>query len=139
TSTAASTAARIRAAAPSASASSPRSNREPTRSETMTIFRKHRVLCGTALTVAAAVVTWGCKDLLESAATPQGALNESTLANATGVEGSLIASYRALDCTDSNFAFGGCSASNWGLGSVPSDDAYKGSEAQDFPDMTDVE
>ncbi|AHG89785.1 RagB/SusD domain-containing protein [Gemmatirosa kalamazoonensis] len=105
----------------------------------MNIFTKHPALCRTALALAAVAITWGCKDLLETSATPQGALNESTLANLTGVEGSLIAAYRALDCTDSNFAFGGCSASNWGLGSVPSDDAYKGSEAQDFPDMTDIE
>jgi hypothetical protein len=105
----------------------------------MNRITKYPALTGTAVLLLAGAAAYGCKDILESEATPQAALNEQTLSNLTGVEGSLIATYRALDCTTSNFAFGGCSASNWGLGSVPSDDAYKGSEAQDFPDMTDVE
>src|SRR5256884_2223471 len=82
-------------------------------------------------------VTYSCKDFLN--ALPQGVLNQATLTNAAGVEGSLIAAYRALDCTNSTNADWGCAASDWAFGSVPSDEAYKGSEASDQPGVTDLE
>lgn len=84
-------------------------------------------------------VLYGCNDFLERAAAPQGTLNEQSLATRQGVEGSLIAAYRALDW---NFGVGGAwgnAASNWVWGSVTSDDAYKGSEASDQPSINDIE
>ena len=66
-------------------------------------------------------------------------MDEATLTNRTGVEGSLIAAYRALDWHDGVSGNWGCAASNWVWGSVMSDDAYKGSEASDQPAINDIE
>jgi len=63
----------------------------------------------------------------------QGNLDATTLANQAGVEGNLIAAYALLDGT----LDGG--GSNWKLGSVSSDDAYKGSEPGDNQASTDIE
>ena len=48
----------------------------------------------------------------------------------------LIAAYRALDCTNGVGGNWGTAASNWVWGSVTSDDAYKGSESTDQPEST---
>ncbi|HVE79831.1 MAG TPA: RagB/SusD family nutrient uptake outer membrane protein [Gemmatimonadaceae bacterium] len=98
-----------------------------------------RVQLGAAAVGLGALTLYGCKDFLQEAAAPQGTLNEGTLATPAGVEGSLIAAYRTLDCTDQTAANWGCAASNWVWGSVTSDDAYKGSEASDQPAINDVE
>src|SRR5687767_7529183 len=81
---------------------------------------------------------YGCKDFLADAAAPQAALNELTLANAAGVEGTLIAAYRALDYSNGVGGTQGSAASNWIWGSVTSDDAYKGSESSDATGINDV-
>src|SRR5687768_8217948 len=100
---------------------------------------KHPLLRGTALTVIAAGSLYGCKDFLTEAAAPQGTLNEQTLANRAGVEGNLIAAYRALDHNQGVGGNWGNTASNWVWGSVTSDDAYKGSEASDQPNINSIE
>ena len=104
----------------------------------MKIVSKHPLVFAVTL-LAAVAAGWGCKDFLEKASEPQGTLDEKTLTNKAGVEGSLIAAYRALDCTNSTNANWGCAASNWVWGSVTSDDAYKGSEASDQPNINDIE
>ncbi len=85
--------------------------------------------------VAMAGVTYGCRDFLSTQ--PQGQLNELTLANAAGVEATLIGAYRYLG------AAGCCgwaaSPTNWAYGSITSDDAYKGSEASDQTDANFLE
>src|SRR6266566_4098279 len=103
----------------------------------MNTLNRHRLLVGTGFLILLGGVTYSCKDFLN--AVPQGTLNQATLTNAAGVEGSLIAAYRALDCTNSTNADWGCAASDWPFGSVPSDEAYKGSEASDQPGVTDLE
>src|SRR2546426_2275270 len=103
----------------------------------MNTLNRHRLLVGTGFLILFGGVTYSCKDFLN--ALPQGVLNQATLTNAAGVEGSLIAAYRALDCTNSTNADWGCAASDWAFGSVPSDEAYKGSEASDQPGVTDLE
>ena len=96
------------------------------------------MLLGTAMFLAAGSL-FGCKEsFLTDAATPQGVLDAGVLANAAGVEGNLIAAYRQVDVTTGVGGFGGA-ASNWVLGSVLSDDAYKGSDATDFTAITDLE
>jgi starch-binding outer membrane protein, SusD/RagB family len=59
---------------------------------------------------------------------PQGALNNSVLANQTGVEGLLIGAYHMVSgqggAAGTNW---GAAASNWVYGSVCADDSYKGS------------
>jgi hypothetical protein len=103
----------------------------------MNTLNRHRLLVGIGFLILLGGVTYSCKDFLN--AVPQGTLNQATLTNAAGVEGSLIAAYRALDCTNSTNSDWGCAASNWPFGSVPSDEAYKGSEASDQPGVTDLE
>jgi starch-binding outer membrane protein, SusD/RagB family len=107
--------------------------------ETMKIVSKHPVLLWSASLMLASVALYGCKDFLSDAAAPQGTLNEQTLATATGVEGNLIAAYRALDWNNGVGGAWGNAASNWVWGSVASDDAYKGSEASDQPPIDQVE
>jgi hypothetical protein len=104
----------------------------------MRLMTRHRWLTGTAAAILASATLYGCKDFLNSNASPQGALDQSTLMNQAGVEGTLIAAYRQLDCTTSSGAWG-CAASNWVWGSATSDDAYKGSEATDQPPVDDIE
>jgi starch-binding outer membrane protein, SusD/RagB family len=104
----------------------------------MEIVSKHRVLAGMAVAILSAATLYGCKDFLNSAATAQGTLEDKALLNKAGVEGTLIAAYRQLDCTSSSGAWG-CAASNWVWGSATSDDAYKGSEATDQPPIDQIE
>jgi hypothetical protein len=96
-------------------------------------------LTGTAMAIAATVTLYGCKDFLNSNASPQGTLDEATLRTQPGVEGTLIAAYRQLDCSNSTNSNWGCAVSNWAFGSATSDDAYKGSEATDQPPVDQLE
>ena len=57
----------------------------------MKIVSRNPLLVGTALAVLAGATLYGCKDFLSTNAAPQGTLDESTLANKAGVEGTLIA------------------------------------------------
>ncbi len=88
--------------------------------------------------VAASIVAYACnKDFLDKA--PLGSLDPSNLANSAGVRGLLIGAYSLLD------GFGGAGAgwesagSNWVYGGVASDDAYKGSDPGDQPDIVPIE
>lgn len=94
---------------------------------------KHPLVLGTATAILVVATLYGCKDFLNKNAEPQGTLNEQTLANRTGVEGTLVGAYRKLD------GGWGAAASNWVWASVTSDDAYKGSEASDQPPINDIE
>jgi hypothetical protein len=100
---------------------------------------KHPVVIGTALLSLVSAGLYGCKDFLDAASTPQGTLDEGTLANAKGVEGSLIAAYRTLDCTSATQNEWGCAASNWVWGSTISDDAVVGSTFNDQPGAYDAQ
>lgn len=105
----------------------------------METVSKKSLLRGMAVTILATAVLYGCKDFLSTASEPQGTLDQTTLANRVGVEGSLIAAYRALDCTGSTSGNWGCAASNWTFGSVAADDSYKGSDGLDQPPINDLE
>jgi hypothetical protein len=104
----------------------------------MKIASKHPLLVGMACLALSTGVIYGCSDFLSSSATPQGALDEGTLANRAGVEATLIGAYRPLDCTTSSASWG-CAASNWAFGTVGSGDAYKGSTGADQPPINDLE
>src|SRR5688572_12756211 len=87
---AASTAARIPATGRSALAWSPRSDQSFLKEgEAMKMASRHPLAFVAALMIAAAGI-YGCDDFLNNAAEPQGTLDEQTLANKVGVEGSLI-------------------------------------------------
>ena len=105
----------------------------------MKIASKHPLIVGTASLILATVAMYGCQDFLEKAGQPQGTLNEQTLLNKAGVEGSLIAAYRAVEWNNGVGGAWGNAASNWVWASVTSDDAYKGSEASDQPPINDIE
>jgi hypothetical protein len=105
----------------------------------MKIASKHPLLVGTAVLATVAFGLYGCKNFLTDASAPQGTLDQSTLATAAGVEGTLIAAYRTLDCTTATNGNWGCAASNWVWGTVAADDAYKGSTLDDQPPINDVE
>src|SRR4051812_18643843 len=96
------------------------------------------LLLGTAVMLGMGALS-GCKDFLSEAASPQGTLDQTTLANKAGVEGNLIATYRSLDYTNGVGGSQGSAASNWIWGSIVSDDAYKGSESSDATGLNDVE
>lgn len=71
---------------------------------------------------------------------PQGFLSEETLKSEDGVDAALIGAYSLLDGMnlDDNNTWS-ANPWNWILGSVPTDDAYKGSEQTDFPEITQIE
>src|SRR6266571_1442604 len=96
-----------------------------------------RLLYSVAGLVVVAGVTYACKDFLDQPA--QGTVDQATLMNKVGVEGSLIAAYRALDCESSSAGSWGCAASNWVWGSVTSNDAYKGSDLGDQNPIHSIE
>jgi hypothetical protein len=104
----------------------------------MKIASKNRLLVGTACLVLATGVVYGCSDFLSANATPQGALDETTLANRAGVEATLIGAYRPLDCSTSSGSWG-CAASNWAFATVTTDEAHKGSTGSDQPPINDLE
>jgi hypothetical protein len=99
--------------------------------------KKRRLVVATGLVVVAGAV-YGCKDFLVSP--PQGTLDELSLANRAGVEATLVGAYRILGGWTPGMPGGwGPAASNWSFGSVPSDDAYKGSDPADQAPITDLE
>jgi starch-binding outer membrane protein, SusD/RagB family len=99
--------------------------------------QRHRLLFGTAFVILVAGVAYACKDFLVGE--PQGTLDEQTLTTKNGVERTLIGAYRVLDWSNDVGGAWGSAASNWVWGSVPSDDAYKGSDANDQAPINDVE
>src|SRR4030095_8405006 len=102
---------------------------------------KIKFITGIAVAVAAVTVMYACnKDFLDK--TPLGSLDPATLANKPGVDGLLIGAYSLLD----GYGGGGdggsgweSAGSNWVYGGVASDDAYKGSDGGDQPDIIPIE
>ena len=105
----------------------------------MTHASRKPVLLGIATLTLSVGVFYGCNQFLTDAAVPRGTLDAGTLANKSGVEGTLMAAYRQLDFTNGVGGAWGSAASNWIWGSVTSDDAYKGSEASDQPAIDPIE
>src|SRR2546425_108715 len=119
TSSGVSTRARIPATERSPSASRPRSSDSSLFGgrKMMNKRNRKRLLYGVAGVMVAAGITYACKDFLNTP--PQGIVNETTLLTHAGVEGSLIAAYRSLDCSSSSVGSWGCAASNWMWGNIP--------------------
>src|SRR5690349_21219021 len=139
TSSAGSTRARIPQTERSPSASRPTSRDSSLLGGRSTMNKRNqsRLLYGIVGVVVAAGVTYACKDFLDQPA--QGSVEVASLETKAGVEGSLIAAYRSLDCSSSSAGSWGCAASNWVWGSVPSGDAHKGSNAGDQQPINDIE
>jgi hypothetical protein len=103
----------------------------------MKVLRWSRLLSKTAVLIFVCGATYACDEFLD--APPQGALDEGTLANQDGVEGLLLAAYRGLDWNGASGFEWSHSASNWAFGSIPSDDAHKGSTAGDQLGAQDIQ
>jgi hypothetical protein len=103
----------------------------------MTNSWRFKMLGGTACLLVSLAITYACSDFLNTPA--QGTLDVNALSTKAGVEGSLVAAYRSLDCNNATNGNWGCAASNWPFGSITTDDAYKGSEATDQPQATKLE
>jgi len=102
----------------------------------MTTRLKSRFVIAIAALIALGAITVACTDFLNQPS--QGTVEQISLETKAGVEGTLIAAYRSLDCSSSSGAWG-CAASNWVWGSVTSGDAYKGSNLGDQQPINDVE
>lgn len=71
---------------------------------------------------------------------PQGQYSPSSLQTPDGVEGLLIGAYAMLDGTGLNGqAAWENEITNWVFGGIPSDDAYKGTDAGDQPEQSFIE
>ena len=83
-----------------------------------------------------------CKDTFLDVQ-PLGVLSESNLTNKVGVDLVLTGAYSMMDGVQTNvgsaFADWQGAADNWVYGSVASDDAYKGSNAGDQPEISVIE
>src|SRR2546421_6742533 len=102
-----------------------------------TSLRSRLMLGAAAAVVVLGAAAYACKGFLDTPA--QGTLDVNALTSKIGVEGALIATYRSLDCNNATNGNWGCAASNWPFSSITSDEAYKGSEATDQPQATDIE
>jgi starch-binding outer membrane protein, SusD/RagB family len=101
-----------------------------------------KFIYSTVCLALAGIITWSCsKSFLER--TPQGALDENTLANKKGVEALLIGAYSCLDgfINGGGIFLGGwpSSGTNWVYGSINGGDAHKGTDAGDQPDINPIE
>jgi hypothetical protein len=95
---------------------------------------KFLILAGLGITVAIAACT---KNFLDKP--PLGTLSPQIVATEPGVQGLLIGAYSLVDgegASGDGFMSG---ASNWILGGVASDDAYKGSDPTDVGDAAPME
>jgi len=95
-----------------------------------------------ALLMAGTVIILSCgKGFLEK--TPKGSLDVNALANKKGVEALLIGAYAVLDgfINGGGIFLGGweSSGTNWVYGSICGQDAHKGTDAGDQPDINPIE
>ena len=88
------------------------------------------------------VLAWTCNEDEFLDTPPQGVLSESNLTAREGIDAALISAYSRTDgwATDWGTASPwSIAGSNWLFGSVPTDDAHKGSEPADGASMQDLE
>ena len=99
---------------------------------------KRTIKITVALGLSMGMLLYACKkDFLNKA--PLGTLDPSTLANSAGVSKTLIGAYALINGFGSPGEGYGTGPSNWIFGSVAADDAYKGSDAGDQPDIGSIE
>jgi hypothetical protein len=93
-----------------------------------------------SLFVALSLGIYACTDKFLDIG-PQNSLNKATLGNEAGLNAALISAYSMLDGWNNNWGLGpwGGPQSNWLWGDVLSDDANKGTEPTDGPNMENLE
>lgn len=92
------------------------------------------------LLMLVSVGLWACKKSFLDPH-PYGKYTDAQLANQKGIDATLIGAYGMLD-GESQFKYGenwATPSTNWVYGDIASDDAYKGTDANDQPNMTAVE
>ena len=99
----------------------------------------HKKLTASVLTLTSLVVLNACNDQFLTRQ-PQGQYSPASLTNSKGIEGQLIGAYGMLDGQgiDGQAPWEN-EVQNWVFGGVPSDDAYKGTDAGDQPEETFLE
>jgi starch-binding outer membrane protein, SusD/RagB family len=70
---------------------------------------------------------------------PQGSYSPVVTATPQGIEALLVGAYGLLDGIGANTTQWHGAVSNWVFGGIPSDDAYKGTDAGDQPEQTFIE
>ncbi|ULQ53739.1 RagB/SusD family nutrient uptake outer membrane protein [Flavihumibacter fluvii] len=104
------------------------------------INNKYKLRFTIPLLLLVTVGFWACKkSFLET--TPYGRYGDAQLYNAKGIDALLVGAYGMLD-GESQFKYGenwATPSTNWVYGDIASDDAYKGTDANDQPNMTAVE
>lgn len=99
---------------------------------------KKSIIIYSAIFTAIVGLLWACSDsFLEQE--PRGILSEGTITNADGTEAALIGAYAMLDGYNTTADTWSANPHNWIMGSITTDDAYKGSEQTDFPEITQLE
>ncbi len=88
--------------------------------------------------ITGAIVLQACKKSYLDAQ-PYGQYQQTAIANKKGVDALLIGVYGILDGQGSPGDSWEVSAVNWATAGVAADDAYKGTDANDQPQMTEVE
>lgn len=99
-----------------------------------------RIIYITSVIAGILILAYSCKDDFLDLQ-PLGSLSEDVLTSQDGVESLLISAYAALD-TWSGWAVGApweSANSNWVMGDVYSDDAYKGTDVNDQPPINPME
>jgi len=101
---------------------------------------KNNIIKCSIVVLLISVGIWACKkDFLETS--PYGQYGQEQLLSAKGIDAVLIGAYGMLD-GESQFKYGEnwfTPVTNWVYGDIASDDAYKGTDANDQPPMTTVE
>src|SRR2546421_8931773 len=105
--------------------------------KTMTNSWRFRMLVGTACLLVGLAITYACSDFLNTPA--QGALEQAALTTKAGVEGSLIAAYRSLDCNNATTANWGAPPRTWPSGGLTGAIPTKASEAANHPQPPKLE
>jgi starch-binding outer membrane protein, SusD/RagB family len=99
---------------------------------------KFRLLVLTITVVAGTLILQACKKSFLDAQ-PYGQYTSELIKNKKGLEGLLIGVYGVLDGQGVAGDPWEASAVNWATAGVAADDAYKGTDANDQPQMTEVE
>ncbi|WNJ17661.1 RagB/SusD family nutrient uptake outer membrane protein [Pontibacter sp. G13] len=97
-------------------------------------MRRFFTYAGLALTIGLASCS---QDFLNK--NPQGSLSDDKLANPEGLDVLLVGAYAPLDGWTGQGAAWQASASNWVYGDVIADDAYKGTDVGDQPQINPIE
>ena len=97
-----------------------------------------RILITTALGIAGLLSTNSCSNEFLTRQ-PQAQYSPSAVQNAQGVEALLVGAYGQLDGVPVPGPSWFGAVSNWVFGGIPSDDAYKGTDAGDQPEQTFIE